>query len=226
MSKQVKITATHKNVAAIVTESTAVLRKSEEALKRATQKVETQSASFVQQLVDAGARSADFKAGTASSTVVYECYKDAVLAGQSAADQKTFAKTKGEPKRAVIQKVGARMGAICKALARREALKAGTAVDKRTKAGKLAKAKTAAGKDSQTGNVSTDTEIESGTATEAKSSVLPPQIRDPRLVKMLNTVAQYDLSGQARFVEIMAVAIEAYNKEPAPTIESSLGLKK
>jgi len=91
---------------------------------------------------------------------------------------------------------------------------------------KTPKAPTASGKDSQTGNVSTDTEIESGTTTETKVSVLPPQIRDPRLVKLLNTVAQYDLSGQARFVEIMAIAIEAYNKEPAPTIESSLGLNK
>jgi len=91
---------------------------------------------------------------------------------------------------------------------------------------KAPKAQTAKGKDTQTGGVSTDTHIESGSVTEAKSSVLPPQIRDPRLVKMFNTVAQYDLSGQARFVEIMAIAIEAYNKEPAPTIESSLGLKK
>ena len=91
---------------------------------------------------------------------------------------------------------------------------------------KAPKAQTAKGKDTQTGGVSTDTEIESGTTTEVKTSVLPPEIRDPRLVRMLNTVAQYDLSGQARFVEIMALAIEAYNKEPAPTIESSLGLKK
>jgi len=94
------------------------------------------------------------------------------------------------------------------------------------KANKAPKQPTAKGKDTQTGSVSTDTEIESGTETEAKDSVLPPAIRDPRLVNMLNIVAQYDLSGQARFVEIMAIAIEAYNKEPAPTIESSLGLKK
>ena len=99
-------------------------------------------------------------------------------------------------------------------------------VPKVEKPNKAPKAQTAKGKDTQTGNVSTDTEIESGTTTEAKTSVLPPMIRDPRLVNLLNTVAQYDLSGQARFVEIMALAIEAYNKEPAPTIESSLGLKK
>jgi hypothetical protein len=91
---------------------------------------------------------------------------------------------------------------------------------------KAPKAQTAKGKDAQTGGVSTDTHIESGPVTEAKTSVLPPEIRDPRLVRMLNTVAQYDLTGQARFVEIMALAIEAYNKEPAPTIESSLGLNK
>ena len=205
MSKQVKITATHKSIAAIVTESTAVLRKSEEALKRAEQKVEAQTVSFVQQLVDAGARSADFKAGTASSTVVYECYKDAVLAGQSAADQKTFAKTKGEPKRAVIQKVGARMGAIGKALARREALKAGTAVDKRTKAGKVAKAKTAAGKDSQTGNVSTDTHIESGPVTEVKTSPAPRSIQHPTLIELVNKLAAFDVAEQAVIAESKSV---------------------
>jgi len=94
------------------------------------------------------------------------------------------------------------------------------------KPAKAPKAQTAKGKDAQTGGVSTDTHIESGPVTEAKTSVLPPEIRDPRLVRMLNTVAQYDLTGQARFVEIMALAIEAYNKEPAPTIESSLGLNK
>jgi len=226
MPKQVKINTTHKAIAAIVTESTATLLKSEAALARAAQKVETQNVSFVQQLVDAGAKSADFKASTASSAAVYVLYKSAVEKGQSATDQRILAKGKGEEKRKVQQRVGARMGAIGKALARREDLASGKATDKRTKAAKVAKPKTAAGKDTQTGNVSTDTEVESGTATEAKSSVLPPQIRDPRLVKMLNTVAQYDLSGQARFVEIMAVAIEAYNKEPAPTIESSLGLKK
>ena len=226
MPKQVKINPTHKKVAAIVTESTATLRGSVAAVNRATQKLETQTVSFNEQLANAGAKSADFKASTASSAAVFALYKAAVEKGQSAADQRILAKGKGEEKRKVQQQVGARMGAIGKALARREDLASGKAKDKRTKEVRITKTKTAAGKDSQTGNVSTDTHIESGTETEAKSSVLPPQIRDPRLVKMLNTVAQYDLSGQARFVEIMARAIEAYNKEPAPTIESSLGLKK
>jgi hypothetical protein len=205
MSKKVEITATHKSIAAIVTESTAVLRKSEEALKRATQKVETQSASFVQQLVDVGARSADFKAGTASSAAVFALYKAAVEKGQSAADQRILAKGKGEARSEIVRNVSARMGAIGKALARREALKAGTAVDKRTKAGKLAKAKTAAGKDSQTGNVSTDTEIESGPVTEVKTSPVPRSIQHPVLIELINKLAAFDVGQQAVIAETDAV---------------------
>ena len=69
---------------------------------------------------------------------------------------------------------------------------------------------TASGTDSTTRNV-VDVEIESGTATEAKS-ILPPAIRDPRLLTMLNTVAQYDLEKQAQFTEVMIQAMKAFNK--------------
>ena len=120
------------------------MRGSVAAVNRATQKLETQTVSFNEQLANAGAKSADFKAGTASSAAVFALYKAAVEKGQSAADQRILAKGKGEARSEIVRNVSARMGAIGKALARREALKAGTAVDKRTKAGKLAKAKTAA----------------------------------------------------------------------------------
>ena len=205
MSKQVKINATHKNVAAIITESTATLRGSVAAVNRATQKLETQTVSFNEQLAEAGAKSADFKAGTASSAAVFAFYKAAVEAGQSAADQRILAKGKGEEKRKVQQQVGARMGAIGKALARREDLASGKAKDKRTKAGKVAKAKTAAGKDSQTGNVSTDTHIESGPVTEAKTSPVPRAIQHPVLIELVNKLAAFDVGQQAVIAETDAV---------------------
>jgi hypothetical protein len=69
---------------------------------------------------------------------------------------------------------------------------------------------TASGTDSTTRNV-VDVEIESGTATEAKS-ILPPSIRDPRLLTILNTVSQYSLEEQARFTEVMIQAMKAFNK--------------
>ena len=69
---------------------------------------------------------------------------------------------------------------------------------------------TASGTDSTTGNV-LDSEVESGSVTEA-DGILPPAIRDPRLLKMFNTVAQYDLTEQARFAEVMIIAMKAYNK--------------
>jgi len=78
------------------------------------------------------------------------------------------------------------------------------------KAPKLPQSKTAGGTDSTNGNVA-EREIESGTAPEAKG-ILPPLIRDPRLVTMLNTVAQYDLEKQARFTEVMIQAMKAFNK--------------
>ena len=75
---------------------------------------------------------------------------------------------------------------------------------------KTPKAPTASGKDSQTGNVSTDTEIESGTTTETKVSVLPPQIRDPRLTALLNVVAQMDLPQQAEMYEVFKTALDSH----------------
>ena len=80
----------------------------------------------------------------------------------------------------------------------------------KSKAPKLPQSNTAGGTDSTTGNVA-EREIESGTAPEAKG-ILPPLIRDPRLVTMLNTVAQYDLEKQARFTEVMIQAMKAFNK--------------
>ena len=205
MSKKVEITATHKNVAAIVTESTATLRGSEAALARAAKKVETQTVSFNEQLANAGAKSADFKAGTASSAAVFAFYKAAVEKGQSTADQRILAKGKGEARSEVVRNVSARMGAIGKALARREDLASGKAKDKRTKAGKVAKAKTAAGKDSQTGNVSTDTHIESGPVTEAKTSPVPRAIQHPVLIELVNKLAAFDVGQQAVIAETDAV---------------------
>ena len=205
MSKKVKITATHKKVAAIVTESTAALLKSEAALARATQKVETQTVSFNEQLAKAGAKSADFKAGTASSAAVFALYKAAVEKGQSAADQRILAKGKGEARNEIVRNVSARMGAIGKALARREDLASGKAKDKRTKAGKVAKTKTAAGKDSQTGNVSTDTHIESGPVTEVKTSPVPRSIQHPVLIELINKLAAFDVGQQAVIAETDAV---------------------
>ena len=205
MSKKVEITATHKNVAAIITESTATLRGSEAALARAAKKVETQTVSFNEQLANAGAKSADFKAGTASSAAVFALYKAAVEKGQSAADQRILAKGKGEEKRKVQQQVGARMGAIGKALARREDLASGKAKDKRTKEVRITKAKTAAGKDSQTGNVSTDTHIESGPVTEVNISPVPRSIQHPVLIELVNKLAAFDVGQQAVIAETDAV---------------------
>jgi len=201
MPKQVKINATHKKIAAIITESTATLRGSEAALARAAKKVETQTVSFNEQLAKAGAKSADFKASTASSAAVFAFYKAAVEAGQSAADQRILAKGKGEEKREVQQRVGARMGAIGKALARREDLASGKAKDKRTKEVRITKAKTAAGKDSQTGNVSTDTHIESGPVTEVKTSPVPRSIQHPVLIELINKLAAFDVKEQAVIAE-------------------------
>ena len=80
----------------------------------------------------------------------------------------------------------------------------------KSKAPTLPQPDTASGTDSTTRNV-VDVEIESGTATEAKS-ILPPAIRDPRLLTMLNTVAQYNLEKQAQFTEVMIQAMKAFNK--------------
>jgi len=80
----------------------------------------------------------------------------------------------------------------------------------KSKAPTLPQPDTASGTDSTTRNV-VDVEIESGTATEAKS-ILPPAIRDPRLLTMLNTVSQYDLEKQARFTEVLLQAMKAFNE--------------
>jgi hypothetical protein len=80
----------------------------------------------------------------------------------------------------------------------------------KSKAPTLPQPDTASGTDSTTRNV-VDVEIESGTATEAKS-VLPPAIRDPRLLTMLNAVSQYDLEKQARFTEVLIQAMEAFKE--------------
>ena len=82
---------------------------------------------------------------------------------------------------------------------------------KKAKTQNVASAPTASGTDSTTGNV-LDSEVESGSVTEA-DGILPPAIRDPRLLKMFNTVAQYDLTGQARFAEVMIIAMKAFDKE-------------
>lgn len=80
------------------------------------------------------------------------------------------------------------------------------------KANKAPKAQTAKGKDTQTGSVSTDTEIESGTATESDSA-LPPMIRDPRLTALLNVVAQMDLPQQAEMYEVFKTALDSHLAE-------------
>ena len=80
------------------------------------------------------------------------------------------------------------------------------------KPNKAPKAQTAKGKSTQTGNVSTDTEIESGTATESDSA-LPPMIRDPRLTALLNVVAQMDLPQQAEMYEVFKTALDSHLAE-------------
>ena len=64
----------------------------------------------------------------------------------------------------------------------------------------------------QTGSVSTDTEIESGTETEVDSP-LPPAIRDPRLTALLNVVAQMDLPEQAKMYEVFKTALDSHLAE-------------
>lgn len=61
---------------------------------------------------------------------------------------------------------------------------------------KAPKAPTAAGKDTQTGNVSTDTEIESGLVTEAKTSPVPRSIQHPTLIELVNKLAAFDVGQQ------------------------------
>jgi len=88
----------------------------------------------------------------------------------------------------------------------------------KSKAPTLPQPDTASGTDSTTRNV-VDVEIESGTATEAKS-ILPPAIRDPRLTRVLNHCAQLDEKGQAEFVEIMIDIMESLESGAAYILQN------
>ena len=202
------ITATHKKIGALITEGQRGLAKVDKALEKAQQKHAATHLSFNQELANAGAQSADFTKGTASSPEVFYFYKECVAKSLTVAQQKVLAGKGGDEKGDIIRLIGAKMGAIKGALARRESLKAGTATDKRTKAAKAAKKVTASAKGTDT--PAPNMAPESGEVTEAKG-ILPPAIRDPRLVEMFNTVAQYPIEGQARFAEIMMLALNSFN---------------
>ena len=202
------ITETHKRIGALITEGQRGLAKVDKALEKAQQKHAATHVSFNQKMFEAGAQSADFTKGTASSPEVFYFYKECVAKSLPVAQQKVLAGKGGDEKREIIMKIGGRMGAMKKALERKETIKAGTATDKRTKAAKAAKAKTAGGKGTDT--PAPNMAPESGEMPEAKG-ILPPAIRDPRLVEMFNTVAQYPIEGQARFAEIMMLALNSFN---------------
>jgi len=68
------------------------------------------------------------------------------------------------------------------------------------KAPTLPQPDTASGTDSTTRNV-VDVEIESGTATEAKGSVVPFAIQHPILIEVVNKLAQFDIGQQAVVAE-------------------------
>ena len=198
-----QVTKTHKAIGALVTESTRVLRSQEAAVERAQERLNDSTKSFNAQMHEAGAQSRDFKKATASSDAVYNFYRTAVVAALPKGEQTIIAGNGGETKRKLLQLVSARMGSIGKALARMEGLANGTVTDKRTKA---AKAETAKGKAQSTAQ---DMTPESGTATEA-DSVLPPQIRDPRMVGLLNMIAQLTIEDQAKCYEIMVKAYDVF----------------
>ena len=202
------ITETHKKIGALITEGQRGLAKVDKALEKAQQKHAATHVSFNQKMFEAGAKSADFTKGTASSPEVFYFYKECVAKSLPVAQQKVLAGKGGDEKRDLIQAIGGRMGAMKKALERKEAIKAGTATDKRTKAAKAAKKVTASAKGTDT--PAPNMAPESGEVTEAKG-ILPPAIRDPRLVEMFNTVAQYPIEGQARFAEIMMLALNSFN---------------
>lgn len=201
------ITETHKKIGALITEGQRGLAKVDKALEKAQQKHAATHLSFNQELANAGAQSADFTKGTASSPEVFYFYKECVAKSLTVAQQKVLAGKGGDEKGDIIRLIGAKMGAIKGALARRESLKAGTATDKRTKAAKAAKAKTAGGKGTDT--PAPNMAPESGETTEAKS-ILPPAIRDPRLTELFNVVSQLDISGQAEAYEVMIAALDGY----------------
>jgi len=70
----------------------------------------------------------------------------------------------------------------------------------KSKAPTLPQPDTASGTDSTTRNV-VDVEIESGTATEAKGSVVPFAIQHPILIEVVNKLAQFDIGQQAVVAE-------------------------
>ena len=198
------ITATHKKIGALITEGQRQTDKAEKALEKARQKHGETVISFNQELANAGAQSADFTKGTASSPEVFYFYKECVARALPVAKQKVLAGKGGDEKRKIIMEIGGRMGAMKKALERRESLKAGTTTDKRTKAAKAAKKVTASAKGTDT--PAPNMAPESGETTEAKG-ILPPTIRDPRLTTLFNQVAQLTLEDQAAFYEVAVKAL-------------------
>lgn len=196
-----KITETQKQVGALVTESTRTLRSQEAAVERAQARLNESTKSFNAQMHEAGAQSRDFKKATASSDAVYDFYRTCVVDALPKTEQAVIAGKPSDAKRKLIQSVGARMGSIGKALARMEGLANGTVTDKRTKA---AKAETAKGKGGTVAELA-----ESGTATEV-DSVLPPAIRDPRMIGLLNMIAQLSIEDQAKCYEVMMKAYDVF----------------
>ena len=203
------ITATHKQIGALITEGMRGLAKVDKALEKAQQKHGATHISFNQQMFEAGAKSADFTKGTASSPEVFYFYKECVAKSLPVAQQKVLAGKGGDEKRDLIQAIGGRMGSMKKALERKETIKAGTATDKRTKAAKAAKAKTAGGKGTDTPAPSMAPE--SGEVTEAKG-ILPPAIRDPQLTEIFNKAAQMDIVEQAQLATLINRAMQILAK--------------
>lgn len=198
------ITETHKKIGALITEGQRGLAKVDKALEKAQQKHAATHLSFNQQMFEAGAKSADFTKGTASSPEVFYFYKECVAKALPVAQQKVLAGKGGDEKRDLIQSIGGRMGSMKKALERKEAIKAGTATDKRTKVAKAAKKVTASAKGTDT--PAPNMAPESGVVTEAKG-ILPPAIRDPRLTTLFNQVAQLAIEDQAAFYEVAVKAL-------------------
>ena len=198
------ITETHKKIGALITEGQRGLAKVDKALEKAQQKHAATHLSFNQQMFEAGAKSADFTKGTASSPEVFYFYKECVAKALPVAKQKVLAGKGGDEKRDLIQSIGGRMGSMKKALERKEAIKAGTATDKRTKVAKAAKKVTASAKGTDT--PAPNMAPESGETPEAKG-ILPPAIRDPRLTTLFNQVAQLAIEDQAAFYEVAVKAL-------------------
>lgn len=205
-SQNTNLTQSQLEVGAIITDGLRELRGAERAVERAQDRLNNSTKSFNARMHEAGAESRDFKLATASSDAVYNFYRGAVIASLPKADQAAISGKACEAKTALLRYIGARMGAIGKALARMEALAAGTKIDGRTKKARAAKAETAKGKAQSTAQ---DMTPASGTATEA-DSVLPPQIRDPRMVGLLNMIAQLSIEDQAKCYEVMVKAYDVF----------------